>query len=112
MQTQQRFAMPRDLAKAIDEVDRALAADNNGVVLDFSACEFISVDGLEWLEELLLRSESYNAPVNFVNVPPNFTKYSKWPKSTACSRLAAAPPTRALPVNEERSLRRCLLANN
>ncbi|MFN8655422.1 MAG: STAS domain-containing protein [Candidatus Obscuribacterales bacterium] len=77
MQTQQRFAMPRDLAKAIDEVDRALAADNNGVVLDFSACEFISVDGLEWLEELLLRSESYNAPVNFVNVPPKLYKVFK-----------------------------------
>jgi hypothetical protein len=58
MQTQQRFAMPRDLAKAIDEVDRALAADNNGVVL-------------------LLRSESYNAPVNFVNVPPKLYKVFK-----------------------------------
>lgn len=92
MQTQQRFAMPRDLAKAIDEVDRALAADNNGVVLDFAGCDFISVDGLEWLEELLLRSDSYNAPVNFVNVPPKLYKVFKISKMDSVMKACGGVP--------------------
>ncbi|MBK7838774.1 MAG: STAS domain-containing protein [Candidatus Obscuribacter sp.] len=65
------------LDKGLDSVDKALGAGKGQLVLDFTACTFISVDGLEWLEELLLRANSGKRPVRFVNVPPPIYKVFK-----------------------------------
>jgi hypothetical protein len=77
MKTQTVFRMPGELMRAIDEVDRALAAGNVDLKLDFVDCKFISVEGLEWLEELLLRASSHSSDVEFVNVIPSIYKVFK-----------------------------------
>jgi hypothetical protein len=77
MKTQTVFEMPGELMRAIDEVDRALAAGNVDLKLDFVDCKFISVEGLEWLEELLLRASSHSSGVEFVNVIPSIYKVFK-----------------------------------
>lgn len=65
------------LERAIDSVDRLFAQGVADLELDFSDCHFITVDGLEWLEELLLRADSANSSVHFVNVPPVLYKVFK-----------------------------------
>lgn len=47
-----------ELERGLDDVDKILAAGKTDIELDFSACTFISVDGLEWLEEFLLDRKS------------------------------------------------------
>lgn len=66
-----------DLDHGLDEVDRLLAGSKDDVIIDMSACTFISVDGLEWLEELLMRAESMTAKVRLVNIPPPIYKVFK-----------------------------------
>src|SRR5271163_4373784 len=45
------------LEHSVDAVDRAVAS-GQAINLDFTACTFLSVEGLEWLEELMLRAQS------------------------------------------------------
>ncbi len=63
------IALKGPLDKGLEQVDKALGKGIN-VILDFSDCHFIGVDGLEWLEELLLRADSVGAVVNFVKIHP------------------------------------------
>lgn len=65
------------LNRAVDEVDRHLAGGDSDMVIDFSQCTFISVEGLEWLEEMLMRANSHNAQVHFTNLPPTIYKVFK-----------------------------------
>jgi anti-anti-sigma regulatory factor len=77
MKTQAVFKMPQTLGKALDEVDRMLATGNLDLVLDFSGCQFVTVDGLEWLEELLLRASSLSSNIQITNVEPAIYKVFK-----------------------------------
>lgn len=77
MKSQAQFLLPGSLAKALREVDVTLASGNSDIVLDFVDCSFITVDGLEWLEELLLRADSASAKVEFKNVRPSIYKVFK-----------------------------------
>lgn len=77
MKTQTVFKLPAKLNRAVDDVDRLLASGNIDLVLDFSACDFITVDGLEWLEELLLRAGSASTAVRFINIHPTVYKVFK-----------------------------------
>ena len=61
MKTQTTFKISEKLTRSLDEVDRTLASGNLDLQLDFSACTFISVEGLEWLEELLQGNETLTA---------------------------------------------------
>lgn len=65
------------LERRIESVDRLFAKGLADLELDFSACSFITVDGLEWLEELLLRADSTKSSVHFVGVPPTLYKVFK-----------------------------------
>jgi anti-anti-sigma regulatory factor len=69
--------MPPVLNRQIDEVDLTLANGTVDLLLDFAQCNFISVDGVEWLEELLLRAESLSAKVGLKNVSPSIYKVFK-----------------------------------
>ena len=71
------FMMPPSLNKRVDEVDLCLANGTVDVALDFSTCHFISVDGLEWVEELLLRAQSLNSELVLRNVKPSIYKVFK-----------------------------------
>lgn len=77
MTTQTVFKMPEQLMRSIDDVDRALAAGNVELKLDFGECKFISVEGLEWLEELLMRATSLSSTVELTNVIPSVYKVFK-----------------------------------
>lgn len=77
MRTQAVFPIPTKLARSIDEVDRMLASGNLDLSLDFADCTFITVDGLEWLEELLMRASSLSAKVRLDNVAPSLYKVFK-----------------------------------
>ncbi len=74
---QATFMMPPSLNKRVDEVELTLANGSVDVVLDFSTCHFISVDGLEWLEELLLRAQSLSSDLLLKNVKPSIYKVFK-----------------------------------
>lgn len=64
------------LDRGLDHIDRALASGVD-LQLDLSDCNFITVDGLEWLEELLLRAESLRSQVRIVKIQPTVYKVFK-----------------------------------
>lgn len=78
------------LERAVDPVDKLLAAGNN-VTLDFSECGFVTVDGLEWLEEILLRSESLKTNILFINLNPKLYKVFKVAHIDSLQKACGAP---------------------
>lgn len=71
------FRLPGPLDKGVAEVDKLLANAKGNLGLDFADCTFISVDGLEWLEEMLLLAQSKGVTVRFSNVTPSVYKVFK-----------------------------------
>ncbi len=71
------FRLPGPLMKGLDDVDKLMASNSGDLALDFSDCTFISVEGLEWLEEMLLRAQSKGVSVTFSNVTPSVYKVFK-----------------------------------
>lgn len=84
------------LERGLDHVDRTLATGVN-IVLDFSGCNFITVDGLEWLEELLLRSDSLGSTVMFTNLAPPVYKVFKVAHIDSLGKACGAPAPTAGP---------------
>lgn len=85
------------LERAVDAADRVLAGGTD-LSLDFADCQFISVDGLEWLEEILLRSDSQGTKVTFVNLKPTLYKVFKVAHIDSLQRACGAPSSTAGPV--------------
>ncbi|MBU6450589.1 MAG: STAS domain-containing protein [Cyanobacteria bacterium REEB67] len=83
------------LDRGLDDVDRLLASGKSDLELDFSACNFISVEGLEWLEELLLRADSAKASVRFVNLQPPQYKVLKVAHIDSLMQACGAPGNQA-----------------
>ena len=77
MKTQTVIKLTGNIVREIEEANQVLARGESDLILDFAAATFISVEGLEWLEELLLRSKSSAAAVGFVNIPPTIYKVFK-----------------------------------
>jgi hypothetical protein len=84
------LAISGPLERGIDQIDRTLATGVN-LVLDFNDCKFISVDGLEWLEELLLRSDSLGSTIEFTNLTPSVYKVFKVAHIDSLLRACGAP---------------------
>lgn len=78
------------LERGIDHIDRMLATGLN-LSLDFSTCTFISVEGLEWLEELLLRSDSLGTTVSLTNFQPPVYKVFKVARIERLLKACGAP---------------------
>jgi len=91
------LSMPKRLERGVDSVDRVLAGGSN-VTLDFTGCDFVTVDGLEWLEEILLRSESLKTRVTFVNLNPQLYKVFKVAHIDSLQKACGAPGTASGPV--------------
>lgn len=89
--------LPARLEREVDPVDRHLAGGKN-VILDFVECDFVNVRGLEWLEEILLRSESQGTRVNFVNLNPKLYKVFKVAHIDSLQKACGAPSTATGPV--------------
>ena len=79
------------LDKGLSDIDLRLASGKSDLELDFGACTFISVDGLEWLEELLLRADSLKTTVRFVNMHPPQYKVLKVAHIDSLMRACGAP---------------------
>src|ERR1700722_19528461 len=77
MQETQLYKVTGQIAGSIDQVDKLLAEGKAELSIDLSGCTFISVEGLEWLEEMLMRANSLQAKVNFVRIPPVIYKVFK-----------------------------------
>lgn len=96
MRTKAVFKMPEQLTRPIDEVDHMLAAGNLDLNLDFKECTFITVEGVEWLEEILLRSTSLSSEVELTNVVPSIYKVFKVARIDsvlrACGALSQSGP--------------------
>lgn len=90
------YAIIGQIKGSIPEVDELLAQDTKELTLDFANATFISVDGIEWLEELLLRSDSKGTKVTIVNVPTNIYKVFKVVRIDkimhACGMLSITAP--------------------
>lgn len=82
--------MPPSLSKQVEEADLTLANGNVDLILDFSACKFISVEGLEWLEELLMRAESLNSRVNLRSIQPTVYKVFKVARIDSISKACGS----------------------
>ena len=85
------------LERAVDAADKVLAGGQD-LTLDFAECQFVSVDGLEWLEEILLRSESQGTRVTFVNLNPKLYKVFKVAHIESLQKACGAPSTASGPV--------------
>lgn len=85
------------LERSVDSVDHLLASGKS-ITLDFSDCEFITVDGLEWLEEMLLRSESQQTKVTFVKIKPKLYKVFKVAHIDSVQKACGAPGPAVGPV--------------
>jgi anti-anti-sigma regulatory factor len=71
------YAIIGQIKGTIPEVDELLAQETKELTLDFANASFISVEGIEWLEELLLRSDSKGTKVTFTNIPTDIYKVFK-----------------------------------
>jgi len=83
-------AVSTKLERGLDAADRVLAGGSN-MILDFETCEFISVDGLEWLEEILFRAESLESKVTFTNLRPTLYKVFKVAHIDSLQKACGAP---------------------
>ncbi|MBZ0187388.1 MAG: STAS domain-containing protein [Candidatus Obscuribacterales bacterium] len=86
------------LDKGKDDIDRLCAKSKSDIVLDFSTCTFVSVDGLEWLEELVIRADSSGINVLFENIPPPVYKAFKVSHIDGILRACGAPSSKIGPV--------------
>lgn len=86
------------LDKARDEVDRLIANADSEIVLDFSECTFVSVEGIEWLEELVIRLESKSVQIRFENMPPAIYKVFKVSHIDCILKACGAPSSAIGPV--------------
>jgi hypothetical protein len=84
------------LERGIDQIDRKLATGVS-LIIDFNGCKFITVDGLEWLEELLLRSDSLGSTVEFVNLTPSVYKVFKVAHIDSLLRACGSPSALSAP---------------
>ena len=92
MRTEEIYKLDGPLERAVDDVDRLLASGGVDLKLDFEAVDFISVDGLEWLEELLLRAKSQGATVRFINLRPEQYKVFKVAHIGSLLEACGSPP--------------------
>ena len=79
------------LRDGLDEAERLMAEGKADVVIDLSACTDITVEGLEWLEEILLRSESFATTIHLENIPPPIYKVFKVARIDAILKACGAP---------------------
>lgn len=80
------------------DVDKLIAQSKNEIVLDFATCTYISVEGLEWLEELVIRAASSKLEVRFENIPPTIYKVFKVAHIDGILKACGAPSSRLGPV--------------
>lgn len=92
------FKITGKLERGLDHVDEAMASGDLDITLDFSECPFITVEGLEWLEEVLLRAQSYNSTVRFINLEPPVYKVFKVARIDSLLKACGSPSVHSGPI--------------
>ncbi len=92
MKTKELVKISGQLNKAQEQIDAKLAKGEDELELDFSEATSVSVEGLEWLEELLLHAQSANSKVTFINVPPTIYKVFKVAHIDQFLQACGGPP--------------------
>ena len=59
------------------EIDKLIASGKHDLVIDFSECVFISVPGLEWLKDMLLKAGAAGINITYIAIPPALYKVFK-----------------------------------
>jgi len=80
------------------EIDRLIASGKQNLVIDFSECVFISVPGLEWLTDMLLKAGTKGIHVAYVAIPPTLYKVFKVARIESILDASGSP---ASPTNEQ-----------
>ena len=96
--TEERLHVLGSLDRGLDDVDRVLARGNTDILLDFAGCPFITVDGLEWLEELLMRAASMQSNIRFINIYPAVYKTFKVSRIDSILKACGGPGPSTGPV--------------
>lgn len=92
------FKVTGRLERGLDHVDKAMASGDLDITLDFFECPFITVEGLEWLEEVLLRAQSYNSDVHFINLEPSVYKVFKVARIDSLLKACGSPGVHSGPI--------------
>lgn len=82
-----------------EAVDKLIAAGNIDLTIDFNECTFISVPGLEWLEEMLLKASSGSVNVGFVGMPPSLYKVFKVARIDSILKACGSPSSSSHAAN-------------
>jgi len=88
----QNYSIIGQVKGSIKEVDDLLAKGAAELNIDFANATFISVEGIEWLEELLLRSDSKGTKVNLQNIPTEIYKVFKVARIDAVMKACGMMP--------------------
>ncbi len=71
------ISLPSILDKPVNDIEKYLVNNDCNLLLDFINCNFITVDGIEWLEEILVRANSKSIKIMFANIQPDIYKVFK-----------------------------------
>jgi anti-anti-sigma regulatory factor len=74
-------------------IDKLIAAGDYDLTIDFSECVFISVPGLEWLKDMLLKAGAAGINVSFVALPPVLYKVFKVARIDSILNACGSPST-------------------
>lgn len=94
----ERVHVMGSLDKPLPEAEKFVTKGNTEVVLDFTGCTFVTVDGLEWLEELLIRADSASSSVGLEKIPPSVYKAFKVSHIDSILRACGSPSADIGPV--------------
>ena len=81
-----------DLSKNDETVEKYVATAGKEILVDFSQCTFISIAGLEWLESMLLKANSGQVKVTFIELPPTLYKVFKVARIESILSACGSPP--------------------
>jgi anti-anti-sigma regulatory factor len=73
------------------DIDRLIASGNHDLVIDFSECVFISVPGLEWLKDMLLKAGTAGINVTYIAIPPPLYKVFKVARIDSILNASGSP---------------------
>lgn len=75
----------------IQGAQKFLDENESPLVINFTQCTFITVDGLEWLEEYVTSVEAKNKSCRFENLKPSIYKVFKVARIDCLLRSCGSP---------------------
>lgn len=89
--TTKTLKVPAYFDGEIQGAQEFLDESQSSVVINFAQCTFITVDGLEWLEEYVTRVEDRKKSCRFENLKPSIYKVFKVARIDCLLRSCGSP---------------------